>query len=166
MKGNKPPLGTYYPSSTTLLIATDPVTLNNWKSVGANGVYYFDTEPGLTLSMAIDPNIPTTIWRGKSSGISRSTDGGNNFVSSSLSVANVKDIFIDPINTINVYIGTEAGLYRTRDAGATWKQIKSGLEGHTTINALGLTPGGVGTRRIFCGTTNGIFMGRTTLDLE
>jgi photosystem II stability/assembly factor-like uncharacterized protein len=127
---------------------------------------------GIILSLAVDPNTPTTIWRGKNDGITRSTDGGTTFFDPSLPVLdpgtfkNVKDIFIDPINTVNIYIGTESGLYRSRDAGSSWKQIKSGLEGHTTINALGLTPGGVGTRRIFCGTTNGIFMGRTTLDLE
>jgi hypothetical protein len=166
LEGSKPPDPTYESNTNIKIVATDPVLLTGWKSVGANGIIYFDTAGGIILSMAVDPNTSTTIWRGKSDGISRSTDGGVNFVSVPGTYSNVKDIFIDPINTVNVYIGTELGLFRTRDAGSSWKQIKSGLEGHTTINALGLTPGGVGTRRIFCGTTNGIFMGRTTLDLE
>jgi len=128
-------------------------------------LYRHDTGPSIIHEIKVDPNTATTIWVGKNDGIYRTTNDGSTFTSLG-NYTNVRSIFIDPINTINVYIGTESGLYRTRDAGATWKQIKSGLEGHTTINALGLTPGGVGTRRIFCGTTNGIFMGRTTLDLE
>jgi len=162
--GTPPPQG-FQPASPGGYPDGNPEELDNWHFVGADGIIYFDDDGGRILCMAIDPNTPSTIWKGKNTGIYRSTDDGNTF-SVTNAVVNVRDIFIDPINTINVYIGAESGLYRTRDAGTTWKQIKSGLEGHTTINALGLTPGGVGTRRIFCGTTNGIFMGRTTLDLE
>jgi hypothetical protein len=141
-----------------------PEVIDNWRYIGGSGVINWDTD-GIIQSIAIDPNTPTTIWRGKNNGIQRSTDDGNTF-SSLGNYVNVRDIFIDPINTVNVYIGTEAGLYRTKDAGSSWKQIKTGLEGNTTLNALGLTPGGLGSRRIFLGTTNGIFMGRTSLDLE
>ncbi|MDD2997444.1 MAG: hypothetical protein PHV05_00205 [Candidatus Riflebacteria bacterium] len=144
--------------------AGNPETLSNWHYIGPTGMYNWD-DSGIIHALAVDPNTPSTIWKAKDSGVFRSTDDGETFAQSG-NYTNVRDIFIDPINTVNVYIGTETGLYRTRNAGSTWKQIKSGLEGHTTINALGLTPGGVGTRRIFCGTTNGIFMGRTTLDLE
>lgn len=144
--------------------AGNPEPVSNWHSVGANGIITYDSG-GIIQSIAIDPNTATTIWRGKNSGIERSTDDGSSFAPIG-NYTNVRDIFIDPINTVNVYIGTEAGLYRTKDAGASWKQIKSGLEGNTTLNALGLTPGGLGTRRIFLGTTNGVFMGRTSLDLE
>jgi hypothetical protein len=140
-------------------------TVNNWHFIGGSGIINFDTTGGIIQSIAIDPNTASTIWRGKNSGIERSTDDGSTF-SSLGTYANVRDIFIDPINTVNVYIGTEAGLYRTKNAGSAWKQIKTGLEGNTTLNSLGLTPGGLGTRRIFLGTTNGIFMGRTSLDLE
>jgi hypothetical protein len=140
-------------------------TVDNWHFIGGSGIINFDTTGGIIQSIAIDPNTASTIWRGKNSGIERSTDDGSTF-SSLGTYANVRDIFIDPINTVNVYIGTEAGLYRTKNAGSAWKQIKTGLEGNTTLNSLGLTPGGLGTRRIFLGTTNGIFMGRTSLDLE
>jgi len=161
--GTPVPAGVLIPSGYP---AGNPETVNNWYSVGASGIYYFDPAGGVVLSMAIDPNTPTTIWKGKDVGIFRTTDGTSFTQISGISPVNVRDIFIDPINTINVYIGTEAGLYRTRDAGANWKQIKSGLEGHTAINTLGLSPGNVGTRRIFCGTTEGVFMGGKSLDLE
>jgi len=145
----------------------NPETVNNWYSVGATGITFFTTGSDIIHSIAVDPNTPTTIWQGKNVGVYRSTDGGFNFTQvNTISPVNVKTIFIDPINTINVYIGTEAGLFRTRDAGTTWKQIKSGLEGHSTINTLGLSPGSVGARRIFCGTTGGIFVGEKSLDLE
>jgi hypothetical protein len=139
-------------------------TLTNWHFTGGTGIISFDTS-GIIQSIAIDPNTSSTIWRGKNSGIERSTDDGSTFTSSG-NYVNVRDIFIDPINTINVYIGTEDGLYRTKDAGSSWKRIKTGLEGNSTLNSLGLTPGGLGTRRIFSGSTNGVFMGRTSLDLE
>jgi hypothetical protein len=128
-------------------------------------IYKFDTDSSIIHSIAVDPNTPTTIWVGKNSGVERSTNDGDTF-STVGNYVNVRDIFIDPINTINVYIGTESGLYRTKDAGASWKQIKTGLEGNTTLNTLDLTPGNVGMRRIFLGNTNGIFIGRTSLDLE
>lgn len=128
-------------------------------------VYKFDNDSSIIHDIEIDPNTPTTIWLGKDNGIYRSTNDGNNYTQSG-TYGNVRGIFIDPINTINVYIGTEEGLYRTKDAGTAWKQIKSGLEGNNTINSLGLTPGGLGNRRIFSGTTSGVFMGRTSLDLE
>jgi len=128
------------------------------------GLIYSDTG-GLILSMTVDPNTPTTIWAGKNNGVFRTTDDGTTWTSLG-TYANVRDILIDPINTINVFIGTEAGLYRSKDAGGNWKRIKTGLEGHTTINSLGLSPGGVGTRRLFSGTTGGLYIGITSLDLE
>jgi hypothetical protein len=143
----------------------NPEWLDDWHYIGANAIINFDTGGGIIHSIAIDPNTPSTLWRGKNDGIERSTDDGDTF-STVGNYVNVRDIFIDPINTINVYIGTESGLYRTKDAGASWKQIKTGLEGNTTLNTLGLTPGNVGMRRIFLGNTNGIFIGRTSLDLE
>jgi len=118
---------------------------------------------GIPLSMAVDPNTPTTLWVGKDDGVLRSTNDGTTY-SSLNTYTNVRKILIDPINTVNVYIGTENGLYRSNNAGSTWKQIKSGLEGHTTINGFGLSPGGWGNRRIFSGTTAGVYMGVTTLD--
>ncbi len=139
-------------------------TLSNWHFTGGSGIINYDTS-GIIQSIAIDPNTSSTIWRGKNSGIERSTDDGSNFTIVG-NYVNVRDLFIDPINTINVYIGTEDGLYRTKDAGSSWKRIKTGLEGNSTLNTLGLTPGGLGTRRIFSGSTNGVFMGRTSLDLE
>ena len=154
-----------YHAPTSDPVPPNPETVNDWHYIGASGIRMIDNDNGIIHSIAIDPNTPTTIWKVKNDGVFRSTDDGNNF-SSLANYVNVRDIFIDPINTINVYVGTEDGLYRTKDAGATWKRIKTGLEGHSTINALGLTPGGLGTRRIFSGTTNGVFMGRTSLDLE
>ncbi len=143
-----------------------PLTRNlGLKYISTAVLFRHDNDSSIIHDIEVDPNTTTTIWLAKDTGIFRSTNDGSLFTSQG-AYTNVFDIFIDPINTVNVYIGTESGLYRSRDAGATWKQIKSGLEGHTTINTLGLTPGGIGLRRIFCGTTNGIFMGRTTLDLE
>ncbi|MBF0405852.1 MAG: hypothetical protein HQM10_00745 [Candidatus Riflebacteria bacterium] len=122
---------------------------------------------GVVLSMAVDPNTPTTVWAGKNDGIYRTTDDGNTWtkMNGTNTLVNIRGVLIDPINTVNVYIGTESGLYRSPDAGVSWKQIKSGLEGHTTINSFSLSPGGWGERRIFSGTTAGLFMGETTLDL-
>lgn len=174
--GNPPPGGSMsvpivqdwtggYPNSVGAPGGNNPETINDWRFIGGNGIINWDTG-GIIHSIAVDPNTPTTIWLGKNDGIKRSTDDGGNFTALGTGYVNVRDVFIDPINTVNVYIGTEAGLYRTKNAGSSWKQIKTGLEGNTTLNALDLTPGGLGSRRIFLGTTNGAFMGRTTLDLE
>ncbi|MBF0498977.1 MAG: hypothetical protein HQM09_02490 [Candidatus Riflebacteria bacterium] len=139
------------------------VTFPIWKSLNSSYILYFDSGSSIILSMAVDPNIQTTLWTGKNDGIFRSTNDGISWASVG-AYANVRDILIDPINTVSAYIATENGLYKTANSGTNWKQIKSGLEGHTTINALSLSPGGWGTRRIFSGTTSGLYMGVTTLD--
>ncbi|MBF0543471.1 MAG: carboxypeptidase regulatory-like domain-containing protein [Candidatus Riflebacteria bacterium] len=154
-------------SLTVFCIGSPPPSVTNPKTFGgffrAESPYIARNLGGLVLSFAVDPNTPSTLWAGKNDGIFRTTDDGSNWISMA-NYTNVRDVLIDPINTINTYIGTEAGLYRSPDAGKTWKQIKTGLEGHSTINSLSLSPGGWGFRRIFSGTTAGIYMGVTTLD--
>ncbi len=140
------------------------ISISPFYSVTANCVRWIDgSAVGLILSMAVDPNTPTTVWKGRSDGVFRTTNDGTTW-SQLGAYANVRSVLVDPINTVNVYLGCETGLYLTRDAGATWKQIKTGLEGHTTINSLSLSPGGWGFRRLFSATTAGVYMGNTTLD--
>jgi len=122
------------------------------------------------LDIAHDVVNRNTLWAATVEGISRSVDYGMTWVRKPFtdgSGVNNRAIIIDPTNTINVMAGSEDGLYRTTDAGATWKRIRSGLGNHKTITCLTQAAGAPGARRkVWVGTSGGVFMGRQSLDLE
>lgn len=125
---------------------------------------------GLVLALAFDPNTPTTFWATTNQGLMRSEDGGKSFQTIAISggsSVNTKCIIVDPTNVINIMVGSEDGLYRSTDPKNTWKRIRSGLGNHKTINSLTQASGAPGARRrVWVGTTGGVFVGRQSLDLE
>ncbi|HOY66999.1 MAG TPA: hypothetical protein PLP29_08920 [Candidatus Ozemobacteraceae bacterium] len=136
-------------------------------------IYYITTDfSGTALDMAIDAVNRNTIWAATVSGVYRSISNGmpgswekKPFAAGSS--VNTRAIIVDSTNTINVLAGSEDGLYRSTDAGATWKRIKSGLGNHKTITSLIQAAGIAGARRkVWAGTAGGVFMGRQSLDLE
>ncbi|RCK79997.1 MAG: hypothetical protein OZSIB_3866 [Candidatus Ozemobacter sibiricus] len=126
-------------------------------------------ENDLFLALALDPNTRTTLWCASVTGLKRSTNSGRDLISISFggSSVNTKSVLVDPTNVINVMSGSEDGLYRSTDAGSSWTRIRSGLGNHKTINSLAQASGAAGERRrVWVGTTGGVFLGRQSLDLE
>ena len=84
--------------------------------------------------MAIDPQIPATLYAGTNEGVFKSTDGGGNWESAntglntgmpSLSPDNtvvyqatsVYSLAIDPATTATLYIGTARGVFKGTNSG-------------------------------------------------
>jgi len=92
----------------------------------------------MVVTIDIDPNQPQTLFAGTSGGVYRSIDGAkmwtkvnNGLVppdvlksSRALSVVKIK---IDPHHPNTVYTATLKGLYKTNDAGDSWKRIGESL---------------------------------------
>ncbi|MBF0498978.1 MAG: hypothetical protein HQM09_02495 [Candidatus Riflebacteria bacterium] len=119
----------------------------------------------LITDISIDPNSPWTLLVATSRGIFRSIDKGVNFTQLS-NKTNTRGALIDPTNVTHFFFGAEDGLYRSKDAGSTWKTLKTGLNDNSVINCFTQSSGAPGAnRRIWIGTTGGVFVGAKSLDL-
>jgi photosystem II stability/assembly factor-like uncharacterized protein len=67
---------------------------------------------------------------------------------------NVRALAVDPTAPGTLYAGTEGGVFKTVDAGATWGPVKQGLTSFT-VNALALDPSAHLT--LYAGTKGGVF---------
>src|SRR6476619_742672 len=74
----------------------------------------------------VDPKNPENVYVGGLN-FSNSTDGGKTFKSLQAGIAHSDNhaIYINPINTDNVWIGNDGGLNVTYDQGATWEFVNT-----------------------------------------
>lgn len=117
-----------------------------WKSTdqGQNWVSLFNQEAQVGVSaIAIDPNNSNTIYIGtgdddagdsNSLGVYKSTDGGQTWAGTGLSIENttdfpqwpfgrrVSDVIIDPTDSNVIWASTSFGVWKSTDAGASWEQ--------------------------------------------
>jgi len=125
-----------------------------WKPV-------FDHEGSFSIGcIAMDPNNPHVIWVGTGEnnsqrsvsygdGVYRSEDDGNTWKNMGLkSSQHIGKIIIDPKNSGVVYVaaqgplwasGGDRGLYKTTDAGKTWKAILT-ISDNTGVSDLVMDP--------------------------
>ena len=127
------------------------VTLDgtNWFQLGAG------TDLPI-LSLAIDSTVsPRTIFSGSGKGtISRSTDGGTNWtrVLDLHQNVSVLSLAVDPVFPASVYAGTELGVLKSEDHGATWIAWNLGL--NTPVEVYDFVFDG-GT--LYAGTSDGLY---------
>jgi len=66
----------------------------------------------------------------------------------------ISAIAIDPVNTNTLYIGTQQGVFRSKNGGSNWIPICKDLKS-TDVFCLAIDP--VNTRTLYAGTRRGIF---------
>lgn len=111
-----------------------------------------DQIPNLSIgAVAIQPQNPNVMligtgegyllspWFQYGIGVLRSTDGGNTWNPTSLTVDDSLQFASlgfawDPINTNNVYLATTYGIFKSTDAGLTWTQTLIGIGTSIVIN--------------------------------
>lgn len=134
-----------------------------WKTTNAGNTLnpVFDGEGSYSIGcLAIDPTNSNVVWVGSGEnnnqrvvaygdGIYKSEDGGKSWNNMGLKNSeHIGRIAIDPTNSDIVYVaaygpvwksGGERGIYKTTDAGKTWKQVLNVSE-HTGFNEVMVDP--------------------------
>lgn len=123
------------------------------------GTTWTDLAPDLfgagVSAIAIDPEASTLFVGAQysSSPVLRSTDGGASWAPASSGLpldSYISSLVLDSLSPATLYAATSFGVYRTRDAGASWSLLGSEL------NAYSLALGGNG-RLLHVGTSLGAF---------
>ena len=92
-------------------------------------------------ALVVDPRPGSILYAGTGDGVLKSTDAGRTWRRSGLAPAAGKlphtraegwvySIAIDPASSRIVYASTRSALYRSRDAGATWRLLRQGAGIH------------------------------------
>jgi len=144
---------------------------------------------GLVTAIAVNPNNHKVIYIGTAGGgVWRSSDGGDNWTplfdrQASLAVGEPGGIAIDPSNTNTIYVGTsgrlifrtfagaetgtfaatQAGLYRSTDAGASWVLLGDASNPGTAANLAGAAINVVlvdptNSNVVYVASQNGVFV--------
>jgi hypothetical protein len=121
---------------------------------------------GRMTSLAIHPADPTTVYAGAAGGgVWKSTDSGDHWVpvGDQLPSMAVGAVAIDPLPPHAVFVGTGesntggdnlygTGVYRSDDAGATWKRVFQNIAADATVAHIEIDGG-----HIFVATSKGLF---------
>jgi photosystem II stability/assembly factor-like uncharacterized protein len=93
----------------------------NWKKI--NGDFELTVRPFYFSRLVIDPKNPEVIFKAGLSG-SISKDGGKTFKGLGNAHGDVHDFYISPINSDQVFIATDGGIYRSWDKGNVFDMVK------------------------------------------
>jgi photosystem II stability/assembly factor-like uncharacterized protein len=111
--------------------------------------------PGVFATLVVDPFQPSTIFGGGTTGIARSDDGGQTFVSENAIPA--AQIVADPVHPGRLYAATSAnGVLASSDGGTIWTSLNPGLT-NLAVNALALDASG---GYLYAATNSGVFVYR------
>jgi photosystem II stability/assembly factor-like uncharacterized protein len=103
--------------------------------------------------LAVDPAHAQTLYVG-GLGVRKSVDGGHTWQSAGLTREVILALAVDPEKPASVYAGTDAGLFTSTDAGASWRAMEGPLDG-ARVEAIAIDPRGRGT--VYAGTDRGVF---------
>ncbi len=136
---------------------------NAWMTANAGTTWepIFEQEGSYSIGcITLDPKDPLVVWIGSGEnnsqrsvsygdGVYRSVDGGRNWTNVGLKDSeHIGAIVVDPRDSRTVYVaaqgplwreGGERGLYKTSDAGATWKRILH-VDDRTGVSEVHLDP--------------------------
>ena len=127
------------------------------------GATWKEIAPDFTSQLAISRSDPKTLYVALTSGIAKSTDGGDSWqpaVSSMLNDAmdyipgyfefEAESIAVNPSNSSNAAVGKYSGVYTTNDGGTSWKHGST----QANVDALAYDPSDTST--IFAGGDGGV----------
>ena len=125
------------------------------------GRLYKSTDGGVTWSkgtdvhapLAIDPLHAHTLYAG-GFGVRKSLDGGTTWRRAGLPRTEVHALAVDPKKPATLYAGTDAGLFTSTDAGASWQALEGPLDG-VLVQAVAIDP--QRRRSVYAGTATGVF---------
>ena len=103
--------------------------------------------------LAIAPLDPEVLYAG-GLGVRKSVDGGITWRSAGLGRRPVTAIAVDPNDSAIVYASTDAGLFKSTDAGTSWQRLRGAPDG-VGVQALAIDPKYEGT--VYAGTDRGVF---------
>jgi photosystem II stability/assembly factor-like uncharacterized protein len=141
-------IATHPTLSSTLYIATASGGI--WKTTDFGATWTPMTDELSTLNhgaVAIDPQVPDTIYAGTGEyttrsggdGLFRSIDGGLNWqrIATAAQVgANCSKVVVDPTDSSHLFVGGSLGVARSIDGGATWSTVLAGACSDLVINRL------------------------------
>lgn len=109
-------------------------------------------------ALVIDPTTPGTLYAGTYGtilgGVFKSTDGGNTWLATGLTIKNIYCLAVNPLFPGTVYAGTEGeGVYKSQDGGSTWVAKRSGLPSRASVHALAINPSTPSV--LYAGTSSG-----------
>jgi photosystem II stability/assembly factor-like uncharacterized protein len=84
------------------------------------------------LDLEIDPDAPATVYAATTSGVFKTTDGGNTWTAMSSGLTNtiVSSLAIDRSDSAIVYAGTRGGgVFKSTNGGSSWTAVNTGLTG-------------------------------------
>jgi photosystem II stability/assembly factor-like uncharacterized protein len=132
-----------------------------FKSVnGGSSWGLIDSNPNkfTVLSLAVDPQTPSTIYAGAGSGVHKSTNGGTSWrvANAGLPTARVVESFvINPQTPSTLYARyTDRGIYKSTDGGASWREANNGLSNSFKI-CLIIDP--LNPSTLYAGTFLGVY---------
>jgi photosystem II stability/assembly factor-like uncharacterized protein len=103
-------------------------------------------------ALAVDPVTPSTLYAGLTAGpagsLYKTTDSGQTWVLSAtgLGLEKITSLAVDPARPAVIYAGGGAyagsavGLFRSEDAGATWRPTQQGLPADLTVFTIAIDP--------------------------
>jgi photosystem II stability/assembly factor-like uncharacterized protein len=167
-----------YTLDTIVPVAGDPrVVYAAGNSEGGSGAVFRSIDGGRTWqtvqerlafwvsALLVHPTDPEQAWFATPSGVYRTTDGGASWDESSAGLEAVTysdDKAFDGIGLYALardtegllYLGTEQGLYASRDGGATWEVFRDGPGTNLVISKIVLGPADA---RLWLETPSGVY---------
>ena len=107
----------------------------------------------LGARVVIDPIDPDTLYAG-ALGVVKSADGGATWRRVGLTRTPVLALAIEPKESATLYAGTDAGLFKSANAGARWQPLHGPLDG-VRVEALAIDP--EQPQAVYAGTDRGVF---------
>ena len=119
-----------------------------WRALGLDAL-----PPGDIEVLAIDPENPRNV-HAAGFGYFKSADGGATWGSPHVAQSPVRSLALDPSEPGTLYAGTDGEVYKSTDAGATWRDLDVRF-GVGSVNALAVNP--KARKTVYAGGDDGLF---------
>jgi hypothetical protein len=156
-------------------VLVDPSSPSNLYSTGDDNGVFKSTDAGLTWQLSntgltdppsvraltMDPVTSSTLYVGTSAGLFRSTDGAATWSLVAAAFTSVVSMAIDPVTPTTLYVSKSDStwkssyVWKSTDAGATWKAAKKGLPAGDPASHLLIDPAHPSV--LYAGTGLGVY---------